>query len=512
MVVQYPAVSTFQYSCSDPSKQFEIINPATGAVITKVQAGDASTAEAAIKASKEAFENWRWRPPLERGQILMKCADKLEEHKQELAEILCMENGKPVQDALPFDCAFVVNVFRYFGSLIGKLPSEFYDRGPLYAIVEREPHGVCAGILPFNWPPIHTGVFSVLTPAKGKTAPCLAAGNTMILKPGEQAPLTVLRIVEILNTVLPPGVLQIVPGLGPEVPQTLVSNSTVKMVSFTGSTPGGAAVAKTASAQVKPVVLELGGKNAFIVFDDANFDRAVRDALEGSFFNKGEACTAASRLLIQECIYDKFVDTLAAAVRKLKIGNGMDKATHVGPCVSKPQQERVLNYLKIGKEQGAVVAAEAPIPSDPALKDGYFVPATLFSNVKREHTVAQDEVFGPVAMAIPFKDEAEAISIANESRYGLTAIVHTKDTEKGLRVSRKLEAGMIWMNQYFRSALGTPFGGVKESGYGREHCIDTLKEWSSAKVINMPSGLGQIPSWRAVGDTFGPSEHTVDRW
>lgn len=324
----------------------------------------------------------------------------------------------------------------------------------------------------------------------------------MILKPGEQAPLTVLRIVELLNTVLPPGVLQAVPGLGPEVPQTLVSHPTVKMASFTGSTAGGAAVAKTASALVKPVVLELGGKNAFIVFEDADIDRAVRDALEGSFFNKGEACTAASRLIIQESIYDKFVDALASGVRKLKVGNGMDKSTHVGPCVSKAQQERVLRYLKIGKEEGAVVAAESSIPNDPTLKDGFFVPATLFANVKRTMTVAQDEVFGPVAMAIPFSDEADALSIANDSRYGLTAILYTKDMEKGLRVSRKLEAGMVWWNQYFRNVLGIPFGGVKESGYGREHCIETLKEWTTTKFIQMPSGLGHVPSWRGVAECF----------
>lgn len=324
----------------------------------------------------------------------------------------------------------------------------------------------------------------------------------MILKPGEQAPLTVMRIVEILNTVLPPGVLQAVPGLGAEVPQALVSHPTVKMASFTGSTPGGAAVAKTASAQVKPVVLELGGKNAFIVFEDADIDRAVHDALGGSFFNKGEACTAASRLIIQESIYDKFVDALAAAVKKLKVGNGMDPSTHVGPCVSQAQQQRVLNYIKIGKEQGAVVAAEAPVSNDPALKQGFFVPATLFANVKRTMTIAQDEVFGPVAMAIPFSDEADALSIANESRYGLTAIVYTKDMEKGLRVSRKLETGMVWLNNYFRTVLGIPFGGVKESGYGREHCIETLKEWTTAKFIQMPSGFGTVPSWRAVADCF----------
>ena len=239
--------------------------------------------------------------------------------------------AKPFQDARAFDCNFLVASFRYFGSIVDKLPSHFYDRGAIYCTVFHEPYGVCCGILPFNWPPIHTG---------GKLAPALAAGNTMILKPGEQAPLTVLRIVEILEGVLPKDVVQITPGLGPEVPQALVTHPLVKMVSFTGSTVAGAAVAKTASESITPVVLELGGKNAFIVFNDAEFDHAVRDALEGAFFNKGEACTASSRLLVQRGIYDRFVEKLAAGVKQIKAGNGLDPKTHVGPQVSKAQQKR----------------------------------------------------------------------------------------------------------------------------------------------------------------------------
>ncbi|KAL9109239.1 MAG: hypothetical protein Q9227_006165 [Pyrenula ochraceoflavens] len=496
---EYAPISTFQYSCNDPSKQFEVHNPATGAVITKVQAGDATTAEAAIKASQEAFESWRWRPAAERGALMLKCADKLDAHKEELAELLCLENGKPAQDALLMDLGHLINVFRYFGSLVDKLPTEFYDRGSTYVAVFREPHGVCAGILPFNWPPIHTG---------GKTAPCLAAGNTMILKPGEQAPLTVLRIVALLNTVLPPGVLQAVPGLGPEVPQMLTTHPLVKMISFTGSTAGGAAVAKSASAHVKPTVLELGGKNAFLVFEDADLDRAARYALEGAFFNKGEACTAASRLLIHESIYDKFVSRLGAAVKKLKVGDGMDKSTHVGPCVSKAQQERVLRYLETAKKEGATVAAQAPVPSDPKYKDGFFVPATLFRDVQRTHTVARDEVFGPAAFAIPFSSEDDALSIANASVYGLTAIVFTQNSERGMRVARKLETGMVWVNNYMRNVLGLPYGGVKESGYGREHCIETLREWSACKFVQIPSGLEGVGSgmglreWRANREVF----------
>jgi acyl-CoA reductase-like NAD-dependent aldehyde dehydrogenase len=218
----------------------------------------------------------------------------------------------------------------------------------------------------------------------------------MILKPGEQAPLTVMRIVEILESVLPKDVVQVVPGLGAEVPQALITHPLVKMVSFTGSTAAGAAVAKTAAASITPVVLELGGKNAFIVFDDADFDSAVRDAIEGAFFNKGEACTASSRLLVQKGIYDRFVEKLATGVKQIKAGNGLDPKTHVGPQVSKAQQKRVLDYVEIGKKEGACIAAQAALPSDPECKDGFFAPVTLFADVKEDMRIASEEMFGTI--------------------------------------------------------------------------------------------------------------------
>jgi acyl-CoA reductase-like NAD-dependent aldehyde dehydrogenase len=384
----FPELSTYRYSCKDESKRFAVENPATGKIITVIQAGDEKTVEQAVIASQEAFEK-RWRPlsPRERSNYLFRCAEELDKHLDDLATLLCLENGKPAQDARSFDCNFLVASFRYFAGLVDKLPSEFYDRGAMYCTVFYEPYGVCAGILPFNWPPIHTG---------GKLAPSLAAGNTMILKPGEQAPLTVLRIVEILQGVLPSDVVQIVPGLGLEVPQALITHPLVQMVSFTGSTKAGAAVAQTASASITPVVLELGGKNAFIVFDDADFDQAVRDAVEGAFFNKGEACTAGSRLLVQRGIYDRFVDKLGITVKRVKAGNGLDPSVHVGPQVSRAQQKRILDYIELGKHEGARIVAQAQLPSDPELKDGFFAPVTLFADVTEEMTVAKEEMFGTI--------------------------------------------------------------------------------------------------------------------
>ncbi|KAJ9604542.1 hypothetical protein H2200_010655 [Cladophialophora chaetospira] len=498
----YPEVLKVRYSSpsANQSLTFPIHNPATGETITKLVAGTSKEVEAAVQAAQKAYEtDWRWRSPAERSALLFKCADALEPHKDELAELLCLENGKPKQDALAFDINFLVGIFRFFASICDKLPGEFYQRGSVNATVIYEPFGVCVGILPFNWPPIHFG---------GKTAPALAAGNVMILKPGEQAPLTVIRMCEIISEVLPPDVVQVVPGIGPDVPSTLIKHDLVKMVSFTGSTAAGSKAAETAAKTVTPVVLELGGKNALVVFDDVeNLDRAVGDALEGAFFNKGEACTASSRILVQNGVYKQFCDKLAAGVKKIKSGNGLDSSTHLGPQVSKAQQERVLSYLQKAKDlekQGKVkIAAQGALPDDPACKNGYFVPPTLITDVTRDLVIAQEEMFGVLVTVTPFETEDEAIDIVNESRYGLTSIIFSQNNERCWRFSKKVDVGLVFVNNYFRNILGVPFGGAKETGYGREHSIDTLKEWCRAKVITQPSGFGQIPSWRAVKDVYG---------
>ncbi|KAI1211663.1 dehydrogenase [Annulohypoxylon truncatum] len=491
----FPELSAYRYSCNDASKRWAVENPATGKILTTIQSGDSDTVDAAVRASQIAFTE-RWRPltNAERASYLRRCADELEKHVDEIAMLLCLENGKPFQDARMFDCGFLVNIFRFFGGLADKLPSQFYDRGSLYTTVIHEPFGVCVGILPFNWPPIHTG---------GKLAPALAAGNTFILKPGEQAPLTVIRIVEILEGVLPKDVVQVVPGLGPEVPQALVTHPLVKKVSFTGSTAAGAAVARTASDSITPAVLELGGKNALVVFNDANFDAAVRAALEGAFFNKGEACTATSRILVQREIYENFVAKLAAGVKQIKMGNGLDSKTHVGPQVSKAAQKRLLEYISLGQKEGARIAAQAQLPSDPECKDGFFVPATLFADVSEDMRIANEEMFGSIATVTPFGDFEDAVRIANSVDYGLTAVVFTNDQLKANRFARHVEAGMVWINNYNRNVVGTPFGGVKHSGYGREHCIETLFEWTQPKAVHAPSGLHENRDWRSVVDIFG---------
>lgn len=498
MAPSYPSTLTLPLSDTSLGENaaFPIHNPATGSTITTLIPGSLSTVDQAVLAAEDAFQtSWRWLPPLQRSILLFQCASALDSHAAEIAEILTLENGKPYLDALKFDVGFLSACFRYFASILDKLPGEAIDQGSTYTTTWYEPKGVTAAIIPFNWPPIHTA---------GKLAPALAAGNTMILKPSEQAPLTVIKIVEIINTILPAGVVQVLPAWGPSVPQALVAHPLVKMVSFTGSTLAGTKVALTAAQKPIPVVLELGGKNALIVFEDADFERAVRTALDGGFFNKGEACTATSRLLVQRGVYDAFCEKLAEGVRRLKVGDGMDPATHVGPQVTKAQQDNSMKYINIAKQTpGAKIAAQAALPSDPQLKNGFFVPPTLITDVTPDMQIAQDEMFGPIVTICAFDTEDDAIKIVNESRFGLTCCIFSRDSERCFRVSRKVDVGMVFVNNYNRAVLGTPFGGNKDSGFGREHCLETLRSWQNPKFIKQPTGIGKLPEWRGIVDVFG---------
>jgi acyl-CoA reductase-like NAD-dependent aldehyde dehydrogenase len=490
-----PELSTYRWSSNDEADQFAVENPATGEVITVVQGGGAAQMDAAVEAANQAFVNgWRRRTADERAGLLLACANVLEAHADELAELESLENGKPVTDARDNDIRFLIGVFRYFGSIVDKIPGDFYDtRNGNYSATVLEPLGVVGAIVPFNWPPIHTG---------GKIAPALAVGNTVVIKPSEATPLTVIRIVELCNEVLPPDVLHVVPGLGPVAGQALAAHPLVKMVSFTGSTRAGAAVAKTASDHVAPALLELGGKNAFIVFDDADLDRAVADALEGGYYNKGEACTAPSRILVQKGVAGAFTARLAAGVSALKVGAGNDPATHVGPVVTKVQQSKVQGYIEIAKQEGATVAAQAELPSHPALADGFFVAPTLLSDVTPDMRVAQEEIFGPVVTVTVFDTEEDAAEIANAPEYGLVAAIYTRDPERYLRLARDIDVGMVFINNYFRGILGLPFGGTKHSGHGREHTIETLAHFGYRKLIRIPSGTGTWPRWRASVEIF----------
>ena len=494
LIPRYEKITRFPFSSDDPADLFDVHNPATGKVITKIAGCNEDGVERAVAIAQKAFkEVWSWKTPKERSELLLRASDHVAAHSEELAYLLSLENGKPVTQARQADITFVINIYRFFGSLVDKLPSELYDQGSIYSSVIHEPYGVVAGILPFNWPAIHCG---------GKSAPALAAGNTIILKPGEQAPLTVMRIVELISEILPAGVIQALPAAGRKVPSKLVSHPTVKKVSFTGSTRGGAAVSKLVADNITHISLELGGKNSLLIFDDADVDLAVRNAMDGGYFNQGEACTAASRIIVQRGVHDQVVAKLAAAVKRLVVGHGARDETHVGPLITKEHAKKVAAYLQLGVSEGAKIEAQATLPKDPALSGGFWVAPTLFTGVTRDMRIAQEEMFGPIVTVNVFDTYEEAISIANEPEYGLVTAVFTQDTTKALRAVREIDVGMAYINNYTRMALGTPFGGAKHSGYGREHCIETLREYSRPKSIRIPTGRAPVPVWTKLETLF----------
>lgn len=482
------------WSSGDPDDAFDICDPATGSVVATVHGGGAAEADAAVQRARAAYSGtWRQVGARERGALLYQCSRVIGEHADELAALETLEMGKPLAMSRRFDIQFCVDSFAFYAGLADKLPGAAIDLGPVAARTVREPYGVVAGIIPFNWPPIHTA---------GKSAPALAAGNVVILKPPEQDPLTIMRIVELLAGVLPPGVLQVLPGRGPAAGAALAGHPLVERLSFTGSTATGRAVLKLAAEAMTPATLELGGKNPIVVFEDADLRAAVRGAVEGAFFNQGEACTAASRLLVHDSVHEEFTARLAAAVRSLRVGAGRDPATHVGPMVTDAHRQRVLAWVERAVAEGATVAATAPLPADPGLAGGYWVAPTLFTDVTPAMSVAREEIFGPVTAVLRFAGEAEAVELANDTPYGLLAAVYTADPGRAQRVARAIDAGVVLINNYNRAFLGTPFGGFKDSGYGREHAIESLLEFTRTKSIREPSGTGTIPEWAALDDVL----------
>ena len=481
---------TTRWSSTNAEDRFPVDNPATGEVFAMVQGGGAAEVDAAVRSAHAAFLGWRRVPARERGLALLQASRKLAEQADELSELLCRENGKPVRDAKAFDVSALIHAFAYFGSLADKMSGEALDMGNVYSVTVREPYGVVAGIIPFNWPPIHTGA---------KIAPALAAGNTIVLKPGEQAPLTIMRIVEIINEVLPPDLVHVVPGPG-ATGRALTAHPLIRKISFTGAPSTGTAVLKAAAERHVPVLLELGGKNPFIVFEDADLDRAVRDAVDAAFFNKGEACTAGSRILVHADIHDAFAERFAAFVRRLRLGEGTDPKVHVGPLISKPQQQKVLDYIRIGLEEGATILAQAPLPQEERLRNGYFVQPTVFTGVAPHMRIAQEEIFGPVTALMTFRTEEEAIAIANSTDFALVAGIYSRDQARANRVARGVEAGIVFINNYNRGGNGTPFGGTKSSGYGRERAAMTLNEFTYVKALRIPTGFGDVPQWSALDD------------
>ncbi|SHT51323.1 aldehyde dehydrogenase [Mycobacteroides abscessus subsp. abscessus] len=466
---------------------FDVHDPATGEVLATVRPHDRREIEDLIGAASVAQQQWRRQSIDERSAVLRACAQVLRDNQEELALLECRENGKPLNQAQG-DVAACIGLFETFAAFI--LAERGAVRRTAYSldVTERVPVGVVAAIIPFNWPPIHTA---------GKLAPALAAGNAVVLKPGEQCPLVATRIVELVADVLPEGLVAVIQG-GPVQVRTMIEHPAVRAVGFTGSPGAGVAISKIAAESHTPTLMELGGKDCIIVCDDADVEAAASWAIDGGFFNQGESCTAASRLVVHENVYEHFLAKFLEQVAELRIGAGLEPGTHVGPMVDRRHQQRVFDHIRMGIEEGARLAYQAVLDlNTEPFRSGYFVPPTVFEATANMH-VAREEIFGPVVSVLSFADDDEAISIANNTDYGLIAGVFSGDTTRALRIVEGLDVGMTLVNNYHRGIVGSPFGGTKASGSGREHCAATLDEYSYSKLIRIPSGNTEIPRWGIV--------------
>ena len=439
-----------------------VYNPARGEVMAQVPEATVADVERAIAAARREFDADKWPnfAAAQRGQVLLKMANAIRAHKDALARLETINAGKPLREAQS-DVDDAADTFEYYGGLANKITGVV---NPVAAkaldFTLKEPIGVCGQIIPWNFP---------LLMAAWKIAPALAAGCTLILKPAEQTPLTALKLAEILHEIneLPRGVVNIVTGDGLTAGATLVKSPDVDKIAFTGSTEVGKWILKTAAeTNLKKVTLELGGKSPNIFFADADFEMAIAGAVFGIFLNQGEVCSAGSRILVEKSIHAKLVEMMVEKAQQIRLGDGLDPDTKMGPLITAEHRERVESYIKIGKTSGArlVTGGQRPV----ALKQGYFLEPTIFDHVDPNSQLAQEEVFGPVVAIIPFANEAEAMQLANHTPYGLAAGVWTKDFPKAMRLARKIRAGMIWINHYHPTPVEGPWGGFKQSGLGRE--------------------------------------------
>jgi len=460
-------------------KTLTTYDPATEAPLAEVPAGDKEDVDRAVDAARRAFEQGAWprMTPSERGRALWKLADLIEQHTEEFAQLETLDNGKPLSVARVADIPLVVDHFRYYAGWATKVEGETIpvstpgQRFLNYTL--REPIGVVGQIIPWNFP---------LLMAAWKLGAALACGNTVVLKPAEQTPLSALRLGELLDDAgIPPGVVNIVTGDGETAGAAIAAHPGLDKVAFTGSTEVGRKIMRAAAGNLKRVSLELGGKSPNIIFADADLDAAASGAAAAIYFNHGQCCCAGSRLFVEKKVYDKIIPKLVAFSEKIKVGPGMHPATEMGPLVSSEQYARVTGYLEAGKRAGATVAAGGGRPK--ALKKGYFVKPTVFTDVRPNMTISREEIFGPVVCAIPFKDPEEVAAAGNDTTYGLAAAVWTHDIQKAHRMAEILKAGTVWINCYNMFDAASPFGGYKQSGFGREMGKAALDLYTQIKSV-----------------------------
>jgi len=462
---------------------FESLYPATGEVIARLHAATPAIVERAIAAAKRAQPEWAAMSPMARGRILKRAADIMRARNRELSELETLDTGKPIQETIVADPTSGADSFEFFGGIApSALNGQTIPLGGDFAYTKRVPLGICVGIGAWNYPQ---------QIACWKAAPALVAGNAMVFKPSENTPLGALKIAEILYEAgLPKGLYNVIQGDRDTGP-LLVNHPDVAKVSLTGSVPTGRKVAAAAAASLKHVTMELGGKSPILVFEDADLDSAIGGAMLGNFYSTGQVCSNGTRVFVHSAIKGEFLKRLKARTEAMVIGDPMDEATQIGPMVSLAQREKVLGYIEKGKAEGATLVTGGGIPNNVS-GEGYYVQPTVFADVTDDMTIAREEIFGPVMCVLDFDDEAEVILRANASEFGLAAGVFTADIFCAHRVVDQLEAGTLWINTYNLCPVEIPFGGSKQSGFGRENSAAALEHYTELKTVYV--GMGKVES------------------
>ncbi len=463
----------------EQGRDLPVIYPATGETIAILHAATTNTIELAVEAARAAQPAWARLKPVERGRILRRAADILRARNTELARIETLDTGKAIQETLVADAASAADALEFFGGAVASFGGEHVELGGAFAYTRREALGVCVGIGAWNYP---------IQVAGWKSAPCLAMGNAMVFKPSENTPLSALALAEIYTEAgLPDGLFNVVQGFG-EVGSALVSHETVAKVSMTGSAPTGRKVLGLAGSLIKHATMELGGKSPIVVFDDADLENAIAGAMLGNFYSTGQVCSNGTRVFVQRALHDRFVGRLIERTKSIRIGDPLDPETQMGPVVSKAQHDRIMDYIGIGKAEGATLALGGSAPALQGFEGGFFIEPTIFTNVQDGMRIAREEIFGPVMSVFSFDDEDEVIARANDTEFGLSAGVFTQNLARGHRVIGELQAGACWINTFNLTPAELPFGGFKQSGIGRENGLDALRGYSQTKSVYVETG------------------------